>query len=147
MVELSTLEEAKMVHEDCLGEDSMKWTSSLTPTGGTKTPDGKIKITEESGKLKGTHENTKADLEDLECDGEKISFNRLEDQADGSKIRVFYEDGKITKGGMKVFINGKFRKVVEKAVVTDAAQQCSGATSVTSDILPDGDWEAEKPSA
>ena len=147
-VELSTLEEAEMVHEDCLGEGETEWTSEFKPTGSSSfVPDGKIEIKEVSNTLKGKHKKggNETNLETLVCDGQTISFNRLETR-NGSKVRVFYENGRITKEPPKVKIKGTFREVNETNPNTSPAKQSGESAEGSSALMVgDGDWQAEKP--
>ncbi|MGB8507758.1 MAG: hypothetical protein WCD76_05090 [Pyrinomonadaceae bacterium] len=141
-----------MADDNCLGEGTKKWTSKLTPTGGSPKDDGKIEIKKVSNQLKGKHEKSGADLEDLTCDGTNISFSRVETRSDGTRVRVKYKNGKIsgpTAG--KFFIDGKYEEVVLPAPPADKSANSSRAESATkrkSGLIDDdtGDWQAEKPS-
>lgn len=144
-----------MAEDKCLGDGDKKWKSELKPTGGVFKSDGKIKITKESNQLKGKHEDSGNDLEDLKCDGTKISFNRKGKRPDGTPIRVFYEDGVISgPSGGKFRIKGTY---TEKVITVPAVPSDKSADrkSKTKDEAqppdpPDGDtgdWKAERPTA
>ena len=141
-----------MADDNCLATGGIRWKSKLTPTGDRPQDDGTIEIKKVSNQLKGKHEKTGADLEDLMCDGTNISFSRVETKPDGKRIRVLYKNGKISgPTGGKFFINGKYKEVILPAPLasnrSESAPGESGAKGKPGFVDdPDtGDWQAEKP--
>lgn len=142
-----------MAEDNCLTDDTHKWTTTLTPTGGSPEDDGDITIEMVSGVLKGTHEKSKNGLKDVKCDGTNISFNRLGKDAQGRDIRVFYKNGKITgPSGGSFHIRGKYQEVLVTTPPSDEAAgqaQYEAAGEDNPDFIDadTGDWSAEKPGA
>ena len=144
-----------MADDKCLGDGNKKWKSELRPDGNTKfDPDGKIKIFKESNKLKGKHEDSGNDLEDLACDGKKISFSRLGKKG-GKTIRVFYEDGVISgPSGGKFKIKGRYTEKVIGVPAVPSDKSAHGRSKTKDEAGPPdppdgdtGDWKAERPTA
>ena len=141
-----------MAEDNCLGDGNKKWTSTLTPTGGSPKDDGTIRIFKESNKLKGKHEKTNVDLENLACDGTNISFDRLEPKAGGTQARVFYTDGKISgPSGGKFHIRGKYREenLPTPALQNSKSERGKSGTKGKPGLVDNetGDWSAERPEA
>lgn len=153
-----------MAQDDCLATGGKRWKSSFRPNGTTSfTFESNIEIRKVSNKLRGKHEQTGADLEDLNCDGTTMSFSRVETRKrpDGTefKVRVKYKNGTFsgpTAG--KLFINGKYEEVELHANARDSAGSAKqsaepapgkSATKGSSGFTnaDTGDWQAEKPVA
>ena len=138
--------EEKMAHEACTTTETKKWQSWFIEDG-EKKDDGKLEITERpDGTLVGKHLKSGAPLLDLKCDGEKISFRRVE-TVDGKEKEVKYKDGNITFEVDKFVARGKFERTGELA---DAEARGRGSyTNQDADDLRDlnngDDWVAEKP--
>jgi hypothetical protein len=145
-----------MADDNCLADDDKKWKSELRPTGGEFKSDGKIKITKESNQLKGKHEDSGNDLEDLRCDGTNISFNRKGKRPDGTPIRVFYKNGVISgpSGGKFRITGGTYTEEVIKDAADLSVKSAHGESEANAEADPPdppesdtGDWKAERPTA
>lgn len=120
-----------MAHDDCKHDWNSFLTRKLPQPPGSSVGEGKIKIREVNGKLKGSHADSTSPFE-VTCSGNKtkISFTRVDNK---NKKRIEYK-GNFTSDNS---IHGTYIRTDIVSLRSGSAKKALSGDS--------GDWDATKP--